>query len=70
MTTKSILLVEDDESDAYLIERAFRSLQFEYKLEITTDGSSALKLLEGCSSSSDLPELILLDLHMPGMNGI
>ena len=69
MSAKSILLVEDDETDAYLIQRSFRALPFEHDLEIAEDGVSALQKLESRLASDTLPDLVLLDLHMPGMNG-
>jgi len=69
MSSKSILLVEDDETDAYLIQRAFRALPFDHELDVAGDGTAALERLETRYAENKLPDLVLLDLHMPGMNG-
>ncbi len=69
MSKKTILLVEDDEADARLVKGAFRSFPFEYKLEIAKNGFDALRILEQNLVNNLLPDLILLDLHMPKMNG-
>jgi chemotaxis family two-component system response regulator Rcp1 len=71
-----ILLVEDNEDHALLTERAVRSSQSELsdEIAITTvgDGSEALGFLhaEGPYAQRKLPDLILLDLKMPGMDGM
>ena len=69
MTAKRILLVEDDKTDAHLIERAFRTLPFEYHLDKAQDGLAALEKLEKGVLTDNLPDLVLLDLLMPRMSG-
>lgn len=69
MSSRTILLVEDDDIDCSLIERAFRSLPFEYMLNTAKNGEEALEKLEQHILDSDIPDLVLLDLHMPKMNG-
>lgn len=66
---KIILLVEDDEADAYLVQRGFRHLPFDYHLEIASDAKQALVFLAKCKTEGKSPDLILLDLFMPGMDG-
>ncbi len=57
-----ILIVEDD---SFLSSLASGRLEKEgYKVSVATDGIQALKMLE-----TDIPDLILLDIIMPGMNG-
>lgn len=63
-----ILLVEDDQLDALTFQRALRDLELNYAVVIATTGEAALQLLE--SHSDSLPNIILLDLNMPRMNGI
>lgn len=59
---KKILIVEDD---PFLASLASGRLEKEgYKVSIAADGALALKMLE-----TDIPDLILLDVIMPGMNG-
>ncbi|MDY7094261.1 MAG: response regulator [Acidobacteriota bacterium] len=63
-----ILLVEDDRVDAMAVERAFRELDIEDRLEVVADGQEALEHLE--LASDKVPDLILLDLNMPRMSGV
>jgi len=65
-TKKTILLVEDDHVDAMTVERALKDVHVTNPLHVVTDGGAALEYLK----TNDAPCLILLDLNMPGMNGI
>lgn len=62
-----ILLVEDDEVDVMLVERAFRKLNIMNHLIKAGNGEEALQLLS--DNSQPRPCIILLDLNMPRMNG-
>ena len=69
-----ILLVEDNEDDQLLIERAFVRTQLRNPLHIVEDGETALLYLDGAAPYADrarfpLPGLILLDLKLPGRSG-
>jgi CheY-like chemotaxis protein len=64
-----VLLVEDDEIDVMNIQRAFKKNDIKHRIEIANNGLEALSLLRN-SSSLVLPELVLLDLNMPKMNGL
>ncbi|NUP30630.1 MAG: response regulator [Streptomycetaceae bacterium] len=61
-----ILLVEDDAADALLIEEALRQVA-ERRVVQAEDGVAALEHLR--DRSTPPPDLILLDLNMPRMNG-
>lgn len=63
-----ILLVEDNEADVWLIKEAFRSLHPGHQLDVAEDGELAIARLESCALR-DLPDLILLDINMPKVNG-
>ena len=68
-----ILLVEDEVGDQILTQEAFKSLKTPYELRIVPDGQEALDYLfrEGSYAQSlpARPDLILLDLNMPRVNG-
>jgi CheY-like chemotaxis protein len=63
-----ILLVGDDDINAMTVYRALRELKSEYALDHVTDGEKALAYLQ--DPANLFPELILLDINMPRMNGI
>lgn len=70
-----ILLVEDNEDDVLLTMRALRGLNLLNRVEFVRDGVEALEFLkcEGRYDTrprDDLPELVLLDVNLPRMNGI
>lgn len=69
MKKSTILLVEDDELDIISVQRTLKKLDSEYNLLIAYNGREALSML----IDSDLPvvpDVILLDLNMPKMNGL
>ena len=67
-SSKSILLVEDDQVDAMTVKRALKEIKVTNTLNIVKDGEQALAFLK--NSDNDTPGIILLDLNMPRMNGI
>jgi len=72
MTTKSILVVEDNPDDAELAVEAFRSGTRPQDVRVARDGTEALELIFGSDRSPTppvLPALVLLDLKLPGMDG-
>jgi len=66
-----ILLVEDDEDDILFITEAFAKVWQSYNINTVTDGAQAISYLkqEGEYASAPRPDLILLDLNMPRVNG-
>jgi CheY-like chemotaxis protein len=67
-----ILLVEDDEVDVLTIERALKKKRVVNDLAVAKDGIEALELLRGTDGQEKVvrPNIILLDLNMPRMNGL
>ncbi|HUS89363.1 MAG TPA: response regulator [Desulfosporosinus sp.] len=68
----TILLVEDDAADQKLVKTSLRNQRIANELCITGSAEEALDLLNSSvsrQSGSARPDLILLDLNMPGMGG-
>lgn len=62
-----ILLVEDDDVDAMITQRALNDINVTNELVHKVDGEEAVEYLR--QESDRLPSVILLDLNMPKMNG-
>ncbi len=69
MKKHTILLVEDDELDVISVQRSLKNFDGEYELYTAFNGKEALSMLTE-STPNLLPDIILLDLNMPKMNGI
>ncbi len=66
-----IFLLEDDESDAFLISRALATVEPHCLVTHFDTPLRVVELLEGAGTPADeLPHLILTDLKMPLMSGI
>jgi CheY-like chemotaxis protein len=70
-----ILLAEDRQDDVVLIRTAFKKAGISNPLHLVRDGEQALAYLQGHGKFSDrrvhpFPELLLLDLKMPRMDGM
>lgn len=63
---KNILYVEDNKDAITFFNRVVNKLG-DYHFKTTEDGNSAIKLLE--EEKDFEPEMILLDINLPGMNG-
>ena len=66
---RSILLIEDDELDVISVKRTLAKLDIPHELFIAGNGKEALDFLDK-KEIDELPDVILLDLNMPKMNGI
>ncbi len=66
-----ILLVEDNPADVRLTEEALKDAKVHHNLHKVGDGLSALAFLhrEGQYNDAPRPDLILLDLNLPGKDG-
>jgi len=75
MVNKVILLVEDNVSDAKMVQRALNRIKLDYELIVLQDGSEALDYLFGTGIYNErdtrvLPQFVLLDLSLPNMSGL
>ena len=66
-----VLLVEDNPGDVRLTREALKEGRIAINLNVANDGLEAMKILrqEGEYADRPLPDLVLLDLNMPKMDG-
>jgi two-component system, chemotaxis family, response regulator Rcp1 len=68
------LLIEDSPADVLIIERALQEDGMGHRLSVIPDGRLALDYLrlfkEGSPTSALEPDLILVDLNLPGIDGV
>lgn len=72
---QTILLVEDNDDDVFIMQSAFRKASIPNPLKVAVDGEEALDYLKGKGRFQDrrefpIPAVILLDLNMPKKNGL
>jgi len=68
----TILLVEDNPIDAFVIREAFEECGLKLELEVIKDGRSALSYIDTVDGDTTMtaPTLVLLDLNLPKVSGI
>lgn len=70
MTNIHILLVEDNEGDIILTKEALSDAKIKNKVSVVKDGEAAINFVnEGLNDESLLPDLILLDINLPKVDG-
>ncbi len=73
-TARRILIVEDDRDDIFLMERALddvrRILKRDIQTEYVENGLEALYLVSRQDLTERLPDVLVLDLNMPQLDGI
>jgi CheY-like chemotaxis protein len=71
MKEKVVLLVEDNPDDVELTLRAFKKHNLFNQVVIANDGVEALEYLFGKEGEEpELPQLVLLDLNLPRIDGL
>jgi len=68
---RTVLLVEDSPADVRLVREAFAEARVPVELHVAWDGDGALRFLkrEGEYAGMPKPDLVLLDLNLPGTDG-
>ena len=66
-----VLLVEDDPGDVMMTREAFQDHKLHNELHVVSDGAEAMAFLrqEGEYAGRPRPDLVLLDLNLPRMDG-
>lgn len=67
MVFKKVLIIDDDDLSIFLIGLTIEEIPFIKSYNSVTSGWEALKFLETCEDRG--PDLILVDLNMPEMDG-
>ena len=71
----TILLVEDNEDEVFMMQRAFRKANIPNPLHVAVDGIEAVEYLEGQGKFTDrikfpFPVIVFLDLNLPKKSGL
>jgi two-component system, chemotaxis family, response regulator Rcp1 len=66
-----VLIVDDNESDVFLIQEAMNSTRLPLTLHIAKDGEEAVRFFDWADSYSDVPcpALVILDINLPKKQG-
>lgn len=68
--TKTIAIIDDDDIFVYITKKAVEQINFIQQIKVFGNGKDAIDYLKENSGNPDLlPEIILLDLSMPIMDG-
>jgi CheY-like chemotaxis protein len=67
----TVLLVEDNPTDVFVIKGALESCDFSFQLRIAPDGRDAIQYLQDIERDplASCPDLVLLDLNLPKVDG-
>jgi CheY-like chemotaxis protein len=70
----TVLIAEDDDDDAFLLQHAFRNLGLKNPIQVVRDGEQVLRYLGGSGGFVDrhqfpFPSVLFLDIKMPKMDG-
>jgi chemotaxis family two-component system response regulator Rcp1 len=66
---RSIVLVEDSRADIFLVRQALTQSGLEHELFVLEDGSRAISFLSRIGQDMPCPDLVLMDLNLPKVDG-
>lgn len=70
MGTNTLFLVADDDTDdIILLEDAIHSIDENIKIDAAMDGRAAMNYLADAKKTGHLPNVLILDINMPVLNG-
>jgi len=74
MNSGTVLYVEDEENDVFIMQHVWKKAAIANALEVVTDGAQAIQYLSGKGKFADrvqhpMPFLVLLDLKLPKESG-
>jgi CheY-like chemotaxis protein len=71
MSTKTILLLDDNKAEIQSIRSALRKLAFDHTLLVADNGQEGLDILTGNTTDGTriIPDIILLDVNLPVISG-
>lgn len=65
MTLHSVLIVDDEDNQRFVVEQALRGLSYDWFITTVSSVSEALASIAG-----NVPDLIITDYNMPHLNGL
>jgi CheY-like chemotaxis protein len=65
----TVFLAEDSRSDVLLIRQALEEQQLDFSLVVARDGSEAASVLNRIGQDLPVPDILLLDLNLPKVEG-
>ncbi len=69
MKIERLLFIDDDELNNYIVHSILEDTRLVDYFDFKTDGENALQYLYKCQATQQFPDLILVDLKMPVMDG-
>ena len=69
LKTASILVIDDDTDDLFLLQSAIQGIKPEVEIMEFYNGLDAVRYLEDAKAKNDLPCVMILDINMPVMDG-